>query len=197
MNKTVIYFPDISGFTQFVTHTEIEHGQHIIASLLEEIIKSNYLNFSVSEIEGDSILFYQYNDKPDLNELLKLSIGIYQRFHIRRKQLNNSTECHCGACSSIKNLTLKFIIHFGEVKSIKIYKFEKLYGLDMIIAHRLLKNNIDNREYVLITNKMSTDFENKNDINGLDGPFLFSQQIEQIGMINGVYFTFNTSKNVS
>lgn len=196
MNKTVIYFPDISGFTQFVTHIEIEHGQHIIASLLEEIINSNYLNFLVSEIEGDSVLFYQYNDKPDLNELLKLSIGIYQKFHIRRKQLNNSTECHCGACSSIKNLTLKFIIHFGEVKSIKIYKFDKLYGLDMIIAHRLLKNNIDNREYVLITNKMSSDFENKNDIDGLDGPFLFSQQIEQIGVINGVYYTFNTSKNV-
>ena len=29
MNKTLLFIPDISGFTQFVQNTEAEHSQHV------------------------------------------------------------------------------------------------------------------------------------------------------------------------
>lgn len=191
MNNTIILFPDISGFTEFVSSTEIEHGQQIIASLLEEIIKSNYLGFIVSEIEGDSVLFYKVYKRIDVNDLLKLCLNIHGEFHKRRIEINNSTRCNCGACSSIKNLTIKFVIHFGDVSLIKIYKFSKLYGLDVIIAHRLLKNNINSKEYILITNKTGLEIESITDFNPeITGPSQFIQNFEKIGVIEGHYFTF-------
>lgn len=196
-NNTTIFFPDISGFTEFVTTTEIEHGRHIIAVLLEEIIKSNYLKFVVSEIEGDAILFYKSDNNPELNELLNLSLDVYNKFHNRLEVLNNSTHCSCGACSTIHKLKLKFIIHFGEVRTLKIYNFEKLYGLDVIIAHRLLKNNIDYKEYILVTQDDKRIQEEFKPVEGLNGPFNYSQIIPKIGTINAKYFTFKSSYNIN
>lgn len=83
-NLTTILFPDISGFTDFVNNTEIEHGQRIIVALLEEIIKSNKQNFVVSEIEGDSILFYKNDKTLEISDLLELTVKIYKDFHKRR-----------------------------------------------------------------------------------------------------------------
>ena len=54
--KALIYIPDISGFTKFVTQTEISHSNHIIAELIEIIINANDLNLQISEIEGDAVL---------------------------------------------------------------------------------------------------------------------------------------------
>jgi len=68
-NKGLLFIPDISGFTNFVTNTEIEHSRHIIQELLEVIINSNNLGLEISEIEGDAILFYKYGDTPDLKEI--------------------------------------------------------------------------------------------------------------------------------
>ncbi len=33
MNKTLLFLPDISGYTAFVQTTEISHSQHVIAEL--------------------------------------------------------------------------------------------------------------------------------------------------------------------
>lgn len=191
-NLTTIFFPDINGFTEFVNQTEIEHGQNIIASLLEKIIESIYLDFVVSEIEGDAVLFYRAGNKLNSTEILKLCFDIYNKFHQKLKELDNLTNCECGACSSIIKLKLKFIIHCGKVSSIKIYNFEKLYGLDVIIAHRLLKNNIPSKEYILITNSLDEpDIKSgKDELQFLEGPFNFRQQIPIIGSIEGVYYNF-------
>ena len=61
------------------------------------------------------------------------------------------TVWRCGACQSAGNLTLKFIAHLGSIKEVKVAQFVKAAGVDMIFAHRLLKNDVDSDEYVLIT----------------------------------------------
>ena len=38
---SLIFIPDISGFTEFVNNTEVSHSRHIITELLELIINSN------------------------------------------------------------------------------------------------------------------------------------------------------------
>ena len=63
MPKSLLFIPDITGFTEFVNNTEIEHGQHIISELLEKIIDSNELSMEISEVEGDAVLFY--SQTPD------------------------------------------------------------------------------------------------------------------------------------
>src|SRR5688572_33411576 len=70
-NKGLLFIPDISGFTKFVTEMEIEHSRHIIQELLEILIDSNEIGLEVSEVEGDAILFYRFGDTPKLNEVYK------------------------------------------------------------------------------------------------------------------------------
>ena len=45
---------DISGFTAFVTRTELEHGPPIIAELLEAVIHRLAPPLQIQEVEGDA-----------------------------------------------------------------------------------------------------------------------------------------------
>src|SRR5688500_20320658 len=69
--KGLLFIPDISGFTRFVTDMEIEHSRHIIQELLEILIDSNEIGLEISEIEGDAILFYKFGQSPDLQQLYR------------------------------------------------------------------------------------------------------------------------------
>ena len=66
----LLFIPDISGFTDFVNNTEITHSRHIIEELLEILIDTNEIGLSVSEIEGDAILFYRFGEAPKVSEVL-------------------------------------------------------------------------------------------------------------------------------
>jgi hypothetical protein len=46
------------------------------------------------------------------------------------------------------------IMHLSEIAIEPIGAFEKLFGLDVILVHRLLKNSIPSREYVLVTDAL-------------------------------------------
>ena len=150
--QTLLLIPDISGFTQYMNASSIAHSQVNIARLLESIIDSNILNLSVSEIEGDAILFYKFNDESSFVDVMEQIRRMYVSFHKTLKHINVNNTCECGACGLLYNLSLKFIVHFGEVGSVMVKDYCKLFGGDIIIAHRLLKNSITSDEYVLFTN---------------------------------------------
>jgi hypothetical protein len=150
-NKGLIFIPDISGFTQFVSTIELQHSQHIIKELLELLIDSNDLSFEISEIEGDAILFFKFGDKPDLNILYKQVEKMFINFHLHLKKYESLRTCHCNACINVINLSLKVITHYGEYTRFKVKDFSKLIGKDIIVAHQLLKNDISKHEYWLIT----------------------------------------------
>lgn len=67
--KATILIPDISGFTEFTGTTELDHAGHIINELLELIVVSNDMGFTLAEIEGDAVLFYLKEDAPDPKRL--------------------------------------------------------------------------------------------------------------------------------
>src|SRR6185503_3453416 len=54
---------DISGFTAFVTATEIEHGPPIIAALLEEVIRRMSPPLEIQDIEGDAVFALDAHDR--------------------------------------------------------------------------------------------------------------------------------------
>lgn len=157
--SSLIIIPDISGFTKFVKRTDIIHSQSKIGKLLESILESNNLNLSVAEIEGDAIIFYKFNNTYTIFEIIEQCKIMFNKFHKELKKISNEGICDCGACKTLKKLSLKFIVHSGELCSIMINNYCKIFGFDLIIAHRLLKNNIDSNEYILFTNKF---LENKN-----------------------------------
>ncbi len=149
--QAIILIPDISGFTDFTSTTEIDHCAHIITELLERIVESNDTGFTLAEIEGDAVLFYRKGEPLRHKQLVDQCLSMFSNFHRQLMVIERDTVCQCGACQSASNLTLKFITHFGYIKEVKVAQFVKATGVDMIIAHRLLKNNVDSDEYVLIT----------------------------------------------
>jgi hypothetical protein len=60
--------------------------------------------------------------------------------------LSQSTTCSCKACTHIERLRLKVIIH-GEALFYHVFRFLELAGVDVIIAHRLLKNSVIADQY--------------------------------------------------
>lgn len=152
MADSLIYIPDISGFTDFVNNTEISHAQHIISELLEVIIDTNILGLEVSEVEGDAVLFYKYNEVPPVSDIISQTEKLFIAFHTHLKKYNTERVCHCGACSNASALSLKVIVHAGEIGFTSVKDKKKPFGPTLVLAHRLLKNDLDENEYLLLTN---------------------------------------------
>ena len=160
-NSGLLFIPDISGFTKFVNETEIEHSRYIIGGLLETIINSNQIGLTISEIEGDAVLFYRYGKAPSLDEIYGQVERMFCNFQKQLKNLESRRACQCSACTAAKNLSLKIITHYGEFSSYNVKNYSKLIGKDVIVAHQLLKNDIDLHEYWLVTSNLFS--ENKTD----------------------------------
>ncbi len=150
-NKGLLFIPDISGFTKFVTETEIGHSRLIIQELLELLINANQIGLEVSEIEGDAILFYKFGDSPSMEELYSQVRKMFCAFHQHLIAYDNIRYCYCKACNAAINLTLKIVTHHGEFTGYNVKNFSKLLGKDVIVAHQLLKNDIKQHEYWLVT----------------------------------------------
>ena len=155
VQPALIFIPDISGFTRFVTDVEIDHSSHIIQELLEILIESNDIHLEISEIEGDAILFYRFGEAPTAAELLAQVQKMFINFHKHLKKYETHRICQCGACKTTHDLTLKFIAHYGDITINTIKNHDKLFGKDVIVAHRLLKNDIEHHEYALITENLA------------------------------------------
>lgn len=149
--QAIILIPDISGFTGFTSATEIDHAAHIITELLELIVASNDTDFTLAEIEGDAVLFYRKGKPLQRRQVIDQCLRMFSNFHRQLMVIERDAVCQCGACQTASNLTLKFIVHFGPIKEIKVAQFVKATGIDMIVAHRLLKNDVGSDEYILVT----------------------------------------------
>jgi hypothetical protein len=150
-NKSLLFIPDITGFTEFVHSTEVEHGQHIISELLEKIIDGNTLQMEVSEVEGDAVLFYKEGDVPTVEAVFSQVKKMFLDFHSHLKLYDQQRICECGACSSAARLSLKFVVHSGKIGFTNIKNQKKPFGADVVLLHRLLKNDIKTGEYLLLT----------------------------------------------
>jgi Protein of unknown function (DUF2652) len=153
-NKGLLFIPDISGFTQFVNQTDIEHSRLIIQELLEILINANEIGLEVSEVEGDAILFYKFGESPGVDKLYKQVEKMFVGFHRHLGVYDLTRFCQCTACQSAINLSLKVITHYGEFTGYNVKNFSKLIGKDVIVAHQLLKNDIDQHEYWLVTKSL-------------------------------------------
>jgi len=85
--------PDISGFTDFVNSTEIEHSRHIISELLEGLIDSDIMNLQLAEIEGDALFMYTL-EIPSFEIVIKQSQKMLEEFtrHIEKCLVSAKSE---------------------------------------------------------------------------------------------------------
>ena len=142
----MIMIPDISGFTDFVIKSNMFVGKYITESLLKSVMDSNILCLEISEVEGDAILFYKYQNLPTFEETLMQIEKMYNDFQKECKRLALQLAIEIP-------LSLKIIVHYGEFTKYKIGKFEKLYGAPVVEAHKMLKNHIaEYPPYALFSN---------------------------------------------
>jgi len=191
MTQNALFFiPDISGFTEFVNNTAINHSKHIISELLEVLIDFNKLDLKLAEIEGDALFFYKVTEETNLWELNQQVEIMYKAFHTHLKRYEYERICQCGACSSAYNLSIKFIIHYGDIDFIKVKNIVKPYGSAVKKSHRLLKNEVPLNEYKLITQNVIDASKNENVFE--EGTAMVGSY--DFGEINYQYFTISQYK---
>ena len=156
----LICIPDISGFTKFMSETDSDVSSKVITSLLNKIIYSNEIGLKVSEIEGDAVLFYKEGKLPNLNALIKQCIHFYKQFYKEMELLKNTLKDK--SVNIPETLGLKIILHHGfNIDTVQIGKHIKLMGEDVIIAHKLLKNRVPKKEYLLLSNDLLSQYSLK------------------------------------
>lgn len=165
---TLICIPDISGFTEFMSEVDFDLTSKVIPTLLNNIIYSNEIGLKVSEIEGDAVLFYKAGEMPTLSKLVDQCAYFYTEFYKQLDVLKEKYNRDEEAWNVPEMLGLKIILHFGEeVALTKVGNRIKLFGEDLIIAHRLLKNKIRIKEYLLLSEGLTNYYK----IHNLDENF--------------------------
>ncbi|PRX54994.1 DUF2652 domain-containing protein [Flagellimonas meridianipacifica] len=159
MAKSLLFIPDISGYTKFIQTTEIEHSQHVISELLEVLINANTQELKLAEIEGDALFFYKENDVPSQENLLAQIETMFTAFYSHLQRLEKYRICPCNACATAPNLQLKIIAHTGDLSHIEVHGTRKPFGEKVIEAHRLLKNSVESDNYTLISRSLALEIQ--------------------------------------
>src|SRR5881409_444087 len=134
---------DISGYTAFLTGTELEHSHEIIRELTTLIRKRLAPPMRFVKLEGDAVFCYVDSQTfGDAERLVELIESCYFDFSNRLLDMSRATTCRCNACAAIGSLGLKFIAHYGSFVIERDDGPEDLAGPHVILAHRLLKNTI-------------------------------------------------------
>jgi hypothetical protein len=148
LQEGALVLADISGYSSFVAQTEVDHSWSILHELLDTMVRSVAGRMDVSQVEGDAILFISGLSIPDVISALE---GTFVAFHRRLRDMLSVTTCPCSACANTGILKLKFVVHYGRFSRQRLGAVEQLHGTDVIVAHRLLKNKVPSKEYLLVT----------------------------------------------
>jgi hypothetical protein len=144
VSEGYLLLADISGYTAFLTGTELEHAHAIIRELTKLIRSRLAPPMKFVKLEGDAVFCYaDANAFKDGERFVELIEVCYFDFANRLQDMTRATTCKCDACRAIPTLGLKFVTHYG---SFMIEEDddgrEDLAGPDVILVHRFLKNTI-------------------------------------------------------
>jgi hypothetical protein len=148
---------DISGYTKFLTGTELEHAQAIIHELTMLVRERLVPPMQFVKVEGDAVFCFAdgavFRDGERIIELIEVC---YFDFSNRLLNMARNTTCPCSACAAIGSLDLKFVCHYGSFVIDTEASGVDLAGPDVILVHRLLKNTVSEstgiKAYALLTN---------------------------------------------
>jgi hypothetical protein len=152
-DRGYLILADVSGFTAFVTTTELEHGSEIIAALLDEVVGHLSPPLEIQEIEGDAV-FALGGEASALPRARLLGVleEAFAAFKARQRAMQDVETCGCGACQRIGTLDLKMVVHHGSFLRHTVGGRNRVTGTAVILVHRLLKNGLGRAGgYALLT----------------------------------------------
>lgn len=173
----LIVLGDVSGYTEFIATTELEHSREILAELLETLCECAPGNLRVAQLEGDAVFWLSDEHGAGLAECLKEK---FVEFHRRLRFMTLATTCLCRACAAVGSLSLKFVVHRGEYVQQRVAGSDHFVGSDVVLAHRLLKNKVPSHEYILLTEAALS-------VVAAEGSVAHEEQLEHLGAVRCAY----------
>lgn len=142
-NKGFFILSDISGYTEFLTDSELEHAHQALQNLFEAQLQNVRFPLKLSGFRGDAIFMYtpeisMINPQSFIETLENLYVVFTDTAHL----MQANTTCPCRACRNIRKLDLKMCVHYGEYMIQSLGDREELLGADVIVPHRMLKNQV-------------------------------------------------------
>ena len=178
---------DISGYTQFLTESELEHAHGIITDLLNAVISVIHAPLTVSSVEGDAVFLYGSIPEGTYGQTVLESVeNLYCSFASALETMVVNTTCDCNACANINTLGLKIVMHCGEFIKSQVGDRETLTGPDVIAVHRLLKNHVREEtgisDYLMVTQACVDELGLERMVAGWTE---HSEQYDHIGVVRG------------
>jgi len=138
-----LFITDITGYTEFLTHSELDHAKEILDVLFDSILYHLNPPIVVSGTRGDAIVTYfpeeAFTQSQSIVEEMEYIYYDFQR-QLSLMELNNT--CTCKACANMAALDLKLFLHCGQYMPQQIGEGVDLQGADVILIHRLMKNSV-------------------------------------------------------
>ncbi len=155
IRRAVLVIADISGYTRYMqwNRTHLAHAQLTVAGLLESVIDAGR-GLKLAKLEGDAAFFWAPDGDAKVLVCDRLS-RMREAFIARRERFKKDVACECASCTQLDKLSLKFVVHQGEVAEQRVKRHVELAGFDVILVHRMLKNLVPVVEYVLMTDPVA------------------------------------------
>lgn len=190
VQTAVIVLADIGGYTRFMSRLQesLVHAEATITELLNAVIDATEHPLILNKLEGDAAFFYSPATPETLPQVARSALqqvnGFFQAFEQRKREMQRDVMCDCGACVAVGDLSIKAVLHCGEVTIRQFRRFEELTGMPVITAHRLMKNSVPVKEYLLTTEVFN---KAAGGMPGQQGTPLV-EDCEGVGKVNTVYY---------
>jgi hypothetical protein len=133
---------DISGYTGFLAGSELDHAQDVLADLMGTVVAAVRPTFRLAKLEGDAAFVFAMTEIVDGPQLQDTIERCYFSFRRRLRDIGQASACECNACILVPKLDLKFVAHHGRIVRQRVASRDELFGSDVIVVHRLLKNHV-------------------------------------------------------
>lgn len=144
---------------------ELPAAYPLMTSLLDGIVTRLVPPFRLSKLEGDAVFAYAPGDTFESRgaSVIECMKHCYADYRQRRDEAVDLMFCDCSACEGLRELELKFVLHWGNYVVQSIAGHDELLGPDVTMAHILLKNKVSNvmgrSGYVLLTHSAAQQLE--------------------------------------
>ncbi|MBC8377480.1 MAG: DUF2652 domain-containing protein [FCB group bacterium] len=184
IKKGYFIITDITGYTIFLTESELDHAHHIIQGLFESQLEVIGTPLQISNFQGDAILCHVPEETVGQGaDLMDQVDAIYDAFSAKIAEMQIDPPCGCNACSNITMLDLKMFMHYGEYLVKTVGTSDEIIGSDVITAHRMMKNDVPEKtgihSYLLVTETALKNLGIENDTKFVN----YTQSYEHIGEV--------------
>ena len=105
---------DLTGYTAYLSRSEIEHAPVIAGDLLETIVGRLEPPFRLAKFEGDAAFLFVEDGRAEASLLMDAIEAAYIAFRRRLRSIEGATTCDCASCRLAPRPDLKVFVHHGS-----------------------------------------------------------------------------------